>query len=65
MVRAPIGAVDTHAVREQVGGELTEQEALALSEWYAGQAKLLAAFPTADVKAVEPPLRSIPGPPHD
>jgi hypothetical protein len=45
-----------------VGGELTEQEALVLSEWYAGQARLIAAFPSADLKAVEPPLWSIPGP---
>ena len=50
-------------VREVVGVELSEQEAAALVDWYTALAGGVANFPQADLKAVEPPLRSIPGPP--
>ena len=50
-------------VREIVGVELSEQEAAALVDWYTVLARGVANFPQADLKAVEPPLRSIPGPP--
>ena len=50
-------------VREIVGVELSEQEAAALVDWYTALAGGVANFPQADLKAVEPPLRSVPGPP--
>ena len=51
------------AVREVVGVALSEQEAAALVEWYTALARGVANFPQADLQAVEPPLRSVPGPP--
>jgi cytochrome c553 len=51
------------AVRQVVGAELSDAEAAALADWYAALARGVAAFPQADLKAVEPPLRSTPGPP--
>ena len=50
------------AVRQVVGAELSDAEAAALANWYADLARGVAAFPQADLKAVEPPLRSTPGP---
>jgi hypothetical protein len=49
-------------VRELVGGSLTDPQVAALIEWHAALARALAAFPEADLKSVEPPLRSTPGP---
>ena len=49
-------------VREIVGVELTDQEADGLAAWYAGLARGVAAFSATDLKRVEPPLRSVPGP---
>jgi hypothetical protein len=49
-------------VREVVGAQLTDTEADALAAWYLGFARGVAAFPAADLKRVEPPLRSTPGP---
>ena len=49
-------------VREIVGVELADQDAAALSAWYAGFASGVAKFPAADLKQVEPPLHSVPGP---
>jgi hypothetical protein len=49
-------------VKHVVGVELTDEEASALANWYANLARSVAAFPGADLKQVEPPLRSIPGP---
>jgi cytochrome c553 len=49
-------------IRQMVGVELSEQDAEALAAWYAGFARGVAAFPAADLKRVEPPLRSVPGP---
>ena len=49
-------------VRDIVGVELSEQDAGALAGWYAGFARGVAGFPAADLKRVEPPLRSIAGP---
>ena len=51
------------AVRQVVGAELSDAEAAALADCYAALARGVAAFPQADLKAVEPPLRSTPGPP--
>jgi hypothetical protein len=58
-VRMPL-TVDE--VSQVVGVALSEPEAQALADWYATQAQLVAAFPQADLKRVEPPLRSLPGP---
>jgi hypothetical protein len=49
-------------IREIVGIDLSDQDAEALAAWYAGFARGVAAFPAADLKRVEPPLRSTPGP---
>jgi hypothetical protein len=45
-----------------VGIELSDPDAEALAGWYVNFARGVAAFPAADLKPVEPPLRSIPGP---
>jgi hypothetical protein len=50
------------AVKRVVGDGLSEEDALALTDWYAAIARGVAAFPQDDLKTVEPPLRSIPGP---
>jgi hypothetical protein len=49
-------------IRRLIGADLSHQELQALVDWYTAQAKLVAAFPTEDLKGVEPPLRSVPGP---
>jgi cytochrome c553 len=51
------------AVRSVVKVELSDQEVVALADWYAAIARGVAAFPQADLRAVEPPLRSTPRPP--
>ncbi len=45
-----------------LGVELTIDEAEALAAWYSSLARGVAAFPAADLRRVEPPLRSVPGP---
>jgi hypothetical protein len=50
------------AVRQIVGAELSVEEAFTLADWYAALARGVAAFPQDDLKAVEPPLISTPGP---
>ena len=49
-------------IRRILGVALTPADAQALADWYTAQAKLVAAFPADDLKQVEPPLRSVPGP---
>jgi glucose-6-phosphate dehydrogenase assembly protein OpcA len=49
-------------VRRLVGTQLTDMEASGLAEWYAALAAALDRFPRQDLKTVEPPLRSTPGP---
>jgi hypothetical protein len=49
-------------MRHIVGAELSDAEAEALAAWYANLARSVAAFPADDLKPVEPPLRSLPGP---
>lgn len=49
-------------VRVLVDGDLDDQAVHALIEWYANLMRGVAAFPAADLKRVEPPLRSTPGP---
>lgn len=54
----------TELVKQLIGVELTDdRETSALVDWYANLARSVAAFPQADLKKVEPPLRSVPGPP--
>ena len=52
----------TDAIRALVGPTISDDEATALAAWYANLARLVAAFPEDDLKGVEPPLRSVPGP---
>ena len=61
-----MGTVDQHLiehVRRTIGVPLTEDEATALAQWYANIARAVAEFPFDDLKNVEPPLRSVAGPP--
>jgi cytochrome c553 len=49
-------------VRQIIGSGLSEEDARALADWYANLSGAIAAFPGPDLKAVEPPLRSVAGP---
>jgi hypothetical protein len=49
-------------VRMLIGVELSDQDATALAAAYASLARAVAAFPGDDLRTVEPPLHSIPGP---
>jgi hypothetical protein len=49
-------------IRRLIGADASDAEVAALIDWYTAQAKLVAAFPAEDLKRVEPPLHSIPGP---
>jgi hypothetical protein len=51
------------AIERIVGSDLTDEEVAALVDWYTNLARAVAAFPEAALKGVEPPLRSVPGPP--
>lgn len=55
--------IDLQRVRAVLGANLTDAEADALAAWYASLSRAVAAFPSDALRAVEPPLRSIPGPP--
>ena len=50
------------SVRLILGVDVDDQAVAALVTWYANLSSGVAAFPAADLKAVEPPLRSTPGP---
>jgi hypothetical protein len=52
-------------IRRLIGADVSQGELQALIDWYTAQARLVAAFPAEDLKRVEPPLRSVPGPTHD
>ena len=54
--------VPGEVVRQIVGVELSDQEAAALADWYANLVTSLAVLPQAELKELEPPLRSVPGP---
>lgn len=58
MARTP----SVEEIRDVVGVELTTEDAQALADLYATLAEKAAAFPAHDLKQVEPPLRSTPGP---
>jgi hypothetical protein len=49
-------------VRRIIGTPLSDTEATALIDWYRGVSAAVAAYPEADLRNVEPPLRSMPGP---
>jgi hypothetical protein len=49
-------------VRRIIGVEISDAEAEALAASYANVARGVSAFPAEDLKGVEPPLRSVPGP---
>jgi len=49
-------------VRLLVPGDVDADAARALVDWYAPIARGIAAFPEAELRAVEPPLRSTAGP---
>jgi len=55
-------SLSTEEIRRIIGVELSAQDAEALAAWYASFARGVAAFPAADLRRVEPPLRSMPGP---
>jgi len=55
-------ALSPQVVGQIIGNQVTDAEATALAEWYAALARGVAAYPQADLKGVEPPLRSTPGP---
>jgi len=49
-------------IRRILGAHITDEEAQTLAGWYANLARGVAAFSQAEMKCVEPPLRSTPGP---
>jgi hypothetical protein len=53
---------DRDWVREAVGGGVSDAEAEALAAYYTTLARAVAAFPTEQLRDVEPPLRSTAGP---
>ena len=60
---SPMTELTPELVRLLVSGEVDDDAAQALVDWYASLARGIAAFPTAELRAVEPPLRSTAGPP--
>ena len=57
-----VAELSLEAVRMRVGTDLPDAEATALVAWYANTGAGVASFPDADLRGVEPPLRSTPGP---
>ena len=53
---------DERHLTAPVGPNVSDAEAAALAEWYRNLARGVADFPQADLKGVEPPLRSVAGP---
>jgi hypothetical protein len=49
-------------VRRVIGVPLPDEDVAALAAVYASLSRNVASFPAHDLQAVEPPLRSIPGP---
>jgi hypothetical protein len=54
--------ISADEIRRSVGGELSEAEVIALAEWHAGIARGVSQYPAPELRGVEPPLRSTPGP---
>ena len=53
---------DIERVRRLVGANVTDEQVRALTSYHETLAQAVAAFATAELRAVEPPLRSVPGP---
>ncbi|HEY3063417.1 MAG TPA: hypothetical protein VGL99_30980 [Chloroflexota bacterium] len=53
---------DIERIRALVGPEVSDEQAQALATYYANLSQTVAAFATDELRALEPPLRSIPGP---
>jgi len=51
-------------VREVIGTQLTDAEAEALAAYYEALSRAVQTFATDELRNVEPPLRSVPGPPR-
>jgi hypothetical protein len=58
-----VDSLNPEDIRQLLESRIAEEDAAALATWYAALARGVAAFPAADLKDVEPPLRSVPGPP--
>jgi hypothetical protein len=58
----PMAELSIDMVRLLLGVDVDDQAAAGLIDWYANLSRGVAAFPEADLKRVEPPLRSTPGP---
>jgi hypothetical protein len=59
---ASVTELTPNSVRNIIGVPASEQEIDALIAWYEALARAAAEFPEAELKDVEPPLRSTPGP---
>jgi hypothetical protein len=55
-------AISAEELRRRVGVPLSDQEVDALLNWYATLREGMQKFPIDELRAVEPPLRSTPGP---
>jgi hypothetical protein len=59
---ASVTDLSPDSVRDTIGLPLSDQELGALLDWYTSLSRAIEKFPEAELKAVEPPLRSTPGP---
>ena len=59
---SPMAEITPELVRLLVAGDVDDDAARALVDWYASMARDVAAFPEAELRGVEPPLRSTAGP---
>jgi hypothetical protein len=59
---SPMPDFTPELVRLLVPGDVDDAAARALVDWYASIARGVAAFPEAELRGVEPPLRSTAGP---
>jgi hypothetical protein len=59
---SPMPELIPELVRLLVPGDVDDEAARALADWYTAIARGVAAFPEAELRAVEPPLRSTAGP---
>jgi hypothetical protein len=58
----PMAELSVDMVRTLLGVDFDELEAAALIDWYANLSRGVVAFPEAELRSVEPPLRSTAGP---
>ena len=57
-----VDSLNPEDIQQLLGRRIADEDAAALATWYAALARGVAAFPATDLKGVEPPLRSVPGP---